>query len=60
MCLTGVLSTDQGAVLKIFFQERSSEDGSIRTATPSMVKSMTEMSGISKMALKEARFYAGS
>lgn len=29
-------------------------------ATPSMVKSMTEMRGISKMALKEARFYAGS
>lgn len=29
-------------------------------ATPSMVKSMTGMSGTDKMALKEARFYAGS
>ena len=54
---TGVLSMDHDAVLKIFSQERSFADGSTLMATPSMVKNMTEMSGIDEKGTKKDAFF---
>ena len=48
---TGALSMARDVASRIFSQERSSADGSTLMAAPSMVKSMTEMSGTYKKRL---------
>ena len=60
MCLTGALSTDRDVNLKTISRRKSSEDGSTLMAIPSMVKSMTEMSGIDEKGTKKDVFFVCS